>query len=89
MVNKADVCKQVLAGLGTATVTLADAVAKAEAIKPLKNKNKVGTWKYHLVANGAVVTKVNDVVMVAAPVVAAVAPVVATPVVAPVVTKTE
>lgn len=71
MVTKADVCKQVIAGLGTGKITLAEAVARAEAVKPLKNKNKTGTWKYHIVANGAVVTKGDDgVVMVAAPVAA-------------------
>ncbi len=70
MVTKKDVVVQVLAGL-VGKVTLADAVAKAEAIKPLKNKNKAGTWKYHLVANGAVVTKDETGVYVAAPAVVA------------------
>ncbi len=70
MVTKADAVKKVLAELGTTKVTLADAVAKLDAVKALKNKNKVGTWKYHLVANGAGVVKGEDgVVMVSAPVV--------------------
>lgn len=54
MLTKKDVCLQVLAGLGTEKLTLNDAVAKAEAIKPLKNKNKTGTWKYHFALHGTV-----------------------------------
>lgn len=56
MVTKEEVVKKVLAELGTGKLTLADAVAKAEVLKPLKNKNKTMTWKYHFALHG-VVTK--------------------------------
>jgi hypothetical protein len=76
MVKQTEVVAQVLAGLGAGKITIADAVAKAEAIKPLKNKNKVKNWENHFKNIGTVVDGfVSAKVVVAAPVaVAVVAP---------------
>jgi len=70
MVTKKEVIEQVLAGLGTGKLTVDEAVAKAEAIKPLNNKNKTRAWKDQFAAHG-VVTKDEAGTYVSAKVVAA------------------
>lgn len=70
MITKAEAVKQVLATIpASQKITLADAVVKANAIKALKNKNISGTWRFHFIANGAVVTKDETGIYVSAPVV--------------------
>lgn len=79
MVKQTEVVQQILAELGTGKMTVADAVAKAEATKPLKNKNKLKNWENHFknlgtVVEGVVTQKVTAVVAtpeVVAPVVVA------------------
>jgi hypothetical protein len=88
MVTQLKVVEQVLATIGTVGITLADAVTAAEALKPMKNKNKTKNWENHFKANGNVVEGI--VTQKTAVVVAPVTAVVATPeAVAPVVVKTE
>lgn len=78
MVKQTEVVQQILAELGTGKMTVADAVAKAEAAKPLKNKNKLKNWENHFKTYGnvveGVVTQKVATPEVVAPVVAPVAP---------------
>jgi len=88
MVTQEEVVNQVLATIGTVGIKVEDAVAKAEALKPLKNKNKAKNWANHFKAQGVVV----DDVVTQKPTIAVTTPVVAPVVVetlAPVVVKTE
>ncbi len=90
MVTQVEIVDQVLATIGTVGLKIEDAVAKAESLKPLKNKNKAKNWANHFKNQGVVVDGVvtqKVVVPTSAVVVAPVVAVVATPeVVAPVVT---
>lgn len=79
MVTQVEVVGKILADLGTGKLTLADAVAKAEATKPLKNKNKIKNWENHFKSQGVVVDGVVTAKVVA--------PVVTEPVVTPVVAQ--
>ena len=82
MVTQTQVVEQILAALGTGKMTVDEAVAKAEATKPLKNKNKLRNWANHFKTQG-VVTEENGVKYVTAKPVAQVTPVVAPVVEAP------
>ena len=77
MVTKKAVVEQVLAELGTGKMTVDEAVAKAEVIKPLNNKNKARAWKDQFAAY-ATVAKDADGTYVSAKTVE-VTPVVETP----------
>lgn len=44
----------------TGTLTLADAITKAQTLKPLKTKNPAGAWRAHFREYG-VVTKTDGV----------------------------
>jgi len=84
MATQIDVVNKVLSELGTGKLTLEDAVARAEALKPLKNKNKLKNWAGHFKKIG-VVTKDETGTFVTAKVVAEPTPTpVPTPVVEPV-----
>ena len=94
MVTQVEIVDQVLATIGTVGIKVEDAVAKAEALKPLKNKNKAKNWENHFKVQGVVVDGVvtqKPTVATEKPVEVVVAPV--TVVVAatpdPVVVKTE
>ncbi len=56
MVTQIEVVNKVLSELGTGKLTLEDAVKRADALKPLKNKNKLKNWAGHFKKIG-VVTK--------------------------------
>ena len=80
MVKQTEVVQQILAELGTGKMTVAEAVAKAEATKPLKNKNKLKNWENHfktygIVVDGVVTQKVAPVVATPEVVASVVAPV--------------
>lgn len=55
MVNQIEVTQQVLATIGTVGIKLADAVAKADVLKPMKNKNKIKNWENNFKTYGNVV----------------------------------
>jgi len=76
MVTKKETVEQVLATVGTEKMTMDAAIAAAEVIKPLNNKNKARAWKDQFVAHGTV-TKDETGTYVTAKVV--VTPVVETP----------
>jgi biotin synthase-related radical SAM superfamily protein len=67
MVKQTEVVEVVLKELGVEKLAIADAVAKAEAIKPLKNKNKVKNWENHFKTLGTVVDGFVTAKVVATP----------------------
>jgi len=79
MVTKKAVVEQVLATVGTGKITMDAAIAAAEAIKPLNNKNKARAWKDQFAAYGTVAKDEAGVAMVSVKVVAPAAPVVSAP----------
>lgn len=83
MVTKKAAVEQVLTGLGTGKLTIDEAVAKADALKPLNNKNKTRAWKDQFAAYGTI-TKDETGTYVTARAVAT-----PTPVAVPEVAKTE
>jgi len=56
MVTKKSVIEKILGEIGTEKLSLGDAIERAEAIKPLKNKDKLKNWEGHFKKIG-VVTK--------------------------------